>query len=153
MNTLPRAVTAQFFPSIDSYNALRQHWSSLMNSERRRDLTAAHHLLYLALIGRDWRKAFTCPTNPRKLANGAFTGWTFFRAMEQLSSPWGQPDLLEPFDGLVTPKMLQALGRLLPPRNAYPQAPGFAPGAYTFDAYSYPQELSPRPNPTGDTHA
>jgi hypothetical protein len=72
MNTLSRAITARFFPQPDSYNALRKKWSDLINSERRHELTSAHHLLYLALIGKDWRKAFTTISNQRKLDNGAF---------------------------------------------------------------------------------
>jgi len=81
MNTLSRAITARFFPNPDSYNALRKHWSSLINSERKHELTAAHHLLYIAMIGKDWRKAFTPPTNQRKLDNGAFLGWGMLRAL------------------------------------------------------------------------
>jgi hypothetical protein len=136
MNTLPRAVTAQFFPNINSYNALRQHWSVLMNSERRHSLSPAHHLLYLALRGKDWRKAFTCVTNQRKLENGAFAGWAFFRALEKLRGRWAEEDLLAPFDGLVTPEMLQALRGLLPSLNAYAMRPEeFARRNFPFDAY------------------
>jgi len=59
MNTLSWAITARFFPNPESYNALRKHWSDLINSERRYELTAAHYLLYISLMGKDWRKAFT----------------------------------------------------------------------------------------------
>ena len=47
-----------------------------MNSDRKRDLAAEHHLLYLALLGKDWRAGFTPITNQRKLDNGAFHGWS-----------------------------------------------------------------------------
>src|SRR5512138_2942362 len=35
MKTLSRAITARFFPNLDSYNALRRHWSGLINSEHK----------------------------------------------------------------------------------------------------------------------
>jgi hypothetical protein len=137
MNTLPRAITAQFFPTIESYNALRHHWSDLMNSDRRHTLTAAHHLLYLALLGKDWRRAFTCPTNRRKLANGAFAGWQLFRALDVVRSKFVGADLLTPFDGLVTPEMLQALRGRLASLNAYTLHPDdFAQDSFPFEAYT-----------------
>ena len=146
MNTLPRAVTAQFFPTIESYNALRRHWSDLMKSDRRHTLTAAHHLLYLALLGKDWRRAFTCPTNRRKLENGAFLGWTMFRAVDRVRSAGqdrragteqARAGLLAPFDGLVTPKMLQALCGRLPWINFYAfHQTDFARGSFPFEAYT-----------------
>ena len=114
MNTLSRAITARFFPNPDSYNALRKHWSDLINSEHKHELTAAHHLLYLALIGKDWRKAFTPITNRRKLDSGAFWGWGMFHALFILHSKFSEQDLLAPFDDLVTPQMLQDLRSFLP---------------------------------------
>jgi len=152
MNTLSRAVTAQIFPTPDSYNALRRHWSSLINSERKHTLSAAHHLLYLALLGRDWRKAYTCASNPRKLANGAFAGWALFRALATLHSNLCQAELLAPFDGLVTPAMLQMLRGLLPsPRIAYTlRLEQFAGGAFPFDAYVAPETINAQ---KGNLHA
>jgi hypothetical protein len=140
MNTLPRAITARFFPNPDSYNALRVQWSSLMNSEHKHRLTAAHHLFYLALLGRDWRKAFTPPTNPRKLANGALSGWAMFRSLQSLHSRFCEEELLAPFDRIITPAMLNELRSLLAPA-VYPF--GFRPGQFSgtlfpFDAYQEP---------------
>jgi len=153
MNTLPRAITAQFFPTVDSYNALRLHWSDLMKSDRRYTLTAAQHLLYLALLGRDWRKAFTCPTNQRKLENGAFTGWVLFRALDKLRSRRAEPELLAPFNGLVTPEMLQALRGRLPVLNASTlRAEDFVPGSFPFEAYTSPAATS-MPSIPGASHA
>lgn len=150
MNTLSRAVTAQFFSSPDSYNALRQHWSSLINSERKHTLSTAHHLLYQALRGKDWRKGFTCATNQRKLDNGAFTGWVLFRALSILHQPSAEADLLAPFDGLVTPEMLRVLRTLVPRGvwgyNLRPEQ--FADGAFPFDAY-LSTETAPQRNPNG----
>lgn len=137
MNTLSRAITAHFFPNSDSYNALRKHWSDLINSQRKHELTAAHHLLYLSVTGKDWRKAFTFLTNKRKLENGAFWGWKMFRALEIIQSKSKEQELLTPFDGLITPQMLLALRSPLPAGNPYTYKPAdFAHGAFPFDAYS-----------------
>lgn len=137
MNTLSRAITARFFPNSESYNVLRKKWSDLINSERRHELSAAHHVLYLALTGKDWRKAFTPLTNQRKLDNGAFWGWGMFRALQTLQLKLKEEELLTPFDGLITPQMLSELRDLLPSANAYMYKPSdFANRAFPFDAYS-----------------
>ena len=144
MNTLPRAITARFFPGSDSYNALRKHWSDLMNSERKHELSAEHHLLYLALIGKDWRKAFTALTNKRKLDNGAFWGWGMFRALQRVQFRLQEQDLLAPFDGLITSQTLNELRDLLPKANAYGFTPSdFERGAFPFDAYSVNDNVNP----------
>ena len=137
MNTLSRAITARFFPNPDSYNALRKRWSDLINSERRHELTTAYHLLYLALIGKDWRKAFTPPTNQRKLANGAFLGWRMLRALATIQLKFQEQELLTLFEGLITPQMLEEMRNLLPTSNPYKyKVSDFANGAFPFDAYS-----------------
>lgn len=71
MNTLSKARTGSL-PGVASSTDLRAHWRALLQSPRRHTLTATHHLIYQALLGRDWRRGFTPPTNTRKLANGAF---------------------------------------------------------------------------------
>lgn len=143
MNTLPRAVIARFFPDSNSYNALHKHWSDLIRSERRYELKAAHHLLYLALTGRDWRRGFTPPTNQRKLDNGAFLGWVLFRALEAVHLKFKQDELLKPFDGLITAAMLGELRMCLPAVNAYSfKSTDFTNAAFPFDAYLENQENS-----------
>jgi hypothetical protein len=137
MNTLSRALTARFFPSPDLYNALRKKWSDLINSEHRHELSAAHHLLYLALMGKDWRKAFTPLTNQRKLDNGAFWSWQMFGALHAIHSKYKEDDLVLQFDGLITPQMLEELRILLPVTSAYAHKPSdFANRTFPFDAYS-----------------
>jgi hypothetical protein len=74
MNTLSRTITSRFFIDPQNCTALRQQWSALINSDRKHELTTAHHLLYLAACGKDWRKAFTLASNRRKLENGAYVG-------------------------------------------------------------------------------
>jgi hypothetical protein len=145
MNTLSRAVTARFFPNSAEYYALRQHWSSLMNSARRHELTAAHHILYLALLGKDWRKAFTPVTNPRKLANGAFAGWSLFSSFRRLHSELCNEQMIAPFEGLVTVEMLNAVRRYLPAPNPYHYKPeAFSGGSFPLAAYLEPVESARR---------
>src|SRR5258708_6292245 len=139
MNTLPRAITAQWFDNAEAYWALRRHWRGLLCSERKHTLNATHHLLYQALLGRDWRRGFTPPHNPRKLANGAFTSWALFHALARLHFSFTMAEVLAPFDGLVTPAMLAALRPLLPllKTDEY-QVAQFAPGAWPFESYKLP---------------
>ena len=138
MNTLSRAITARFFPNTNSYNVFRNKWSDLINSERRHELSAAHHILYLSLIGKDWRKAFTPPTNQRKLENGAFWGWKMFRALQTIHLKSKEEELIAPFDGLVAPQMLKELRDLMPiASNSYAYKPSdFTNGNFPFDAFS-----------------
>jgi hypothetical protein len=143
MNTLSRAITAQFFPDSNSYNALRKHWSDLISSKHGHELKAMHHLLYLAFIGRDWRKGFTPPTNQRKLENGAFEGWIMFRALQAIHLKFKQDELLLPFGGLITPAMLETLRKHLPTANTYSFKPiDFTNTTFPFDAYLENQENS-----------
>ena len=154
MNTLPRAVTAQIFTGTESYAALRRHWSALMRCDRRHELSAAHHLLYLALIGKDWRKSFTPVSNRRKLDNGAFAGWQLFRVLMALHSPSHEPWLLAPFAGLVTPAMLQAVRSLVARQSSYIYQPeDFVAGSFPFDAYNVPEAWRSSAMAEGRRHA
>ena len=136
MNTLSRAATARFFPHYSDYSTLQRHWGVLMNSPRKHCLTAAHHALYLALCGKDWRKGFTALSNTRKLENGAFHDWELFRALRVLHLDWFEAEALAPFDGLVTPDMLRAVRAYLPAVNSYSFKPDdFSAGQFPFQAY------------------
>src|SRR5438093_7035790 len=119
MNTLPRAITARLFNSTNEYTVLQRHWSALVNSERKHELTAAHHVLYLTLLGRDWRRGFTPITNQRKLANGAFYGCVLFRALKMLHAKGSEQALLAPFDGLINQQMLEQARSLVPAQTPY----------------------------------
>jgi hypothetical protein len=147
MNTLPRAVTAQFFPDPESYTALRRQWRLLLTADRRHELTAAHHLLYLALLGKDRRRGFTPITNARKLENGAFTGWALFRAFGSIAWVGDEPALLAPFAGTVTPGMLLSLRALLPPASPYACRPEDFAAGFPWDAYTVPEALAAAPQP------
>lgn len=146
MNTLPKMITTQVLGEPDAYQALRSHWSQLMNSDRRHQLTAAHHLLYAALLGKDWRRNFTFLSNENKLANGAYVNWGLFRAQRLFHSPYHDDWLLAPFDGLVTIAMLRKLRQLVPKVNPYRYEPAdFAAGAFPFRAYQVPEAILPLP--------
>jgi len=139
MNTLPRAITAKVLADPLIFHTLRRHWSELIRSSRKRELSAAHHLIYLSLIGKDWRRGFTCITNRRKLDNGAFYGWALFRALAALHTPAHESELLAPFDGLVTPPMLQQIRQLVPVQYASSYRPDqFTPISFPFEAYQAP---------------
>ena len=143
MNTLSRAITSRFFTTPQDYAAFRRHWSTLLNSDRRHELTAAHHLLYLALCGKDWRKAFTLASNRRKLENGAYSGWALWRALDRIHWTRDEAALLALFDGLITPEMLQQVRALLPKPNIYAYRPEqFADRQWPFEAYLAP-EIAP----------
>jgi len=142
MNTLSRARTVQILLEPEAYQNLRRHWSELVRSPRKHELTAAHHLLYLALLGKDWRKAFTFITNQRKLENGAFYGWGLFQAMAVLHTASCEGAVLAPFGGLVTPAMLAEIRRLVPYRNKYSYRPEqFGAATFPFEAYSVPASV------------
>ncbi len=135
-------MTAQILIDVETYHKLRQHWSALMRSPRKHELTAAHHLLYLALLVKDWRKGFTCVTNQRKLANGAFYAWGLFRALSVLHLSSSEAALLAPFDGLVTPAMLEQIRRLIPFQNKYNYRPEqFSTASFPFEAYRLPASV------------
>lgn len=142
MNTLSRNTTTRFFADVAHYDAMRRRWSILLQSNDRFHLDSAHHLLYLALRGRDWRRGWTPIRNQRKLTNGAFLGWQLFNALWRLHNPGYEDWLLAPFDGLVTPAMLATLRPFLPHPNPYQlDAQLVARSGLPFDAYEKPEEL------------
>lgn len=143
MNTLSRTITSRFFSDSQNYIALRRQWSTLINSERKHELTAAHHLLYLAACGKDWRKAFTLASNRRKLENGAYAGWALWRALGQIHWSRDASELLAPFAGTITLEMFQQIRALLPNPNAYAyRAEQFADRQWPFEAYQAPEPIA-----------
>jgi hypothetical protein len=116
MNTLSKTITARFFATEQDYAALEAHWSSMVNSPRKKELRPEHHLLYQALRGKDWRKGFTPVTNRVKLANGMLSDMAQSKALDNIGWNYARnvERLLEPFDGLVTSEMLHTLRPMLP---------------------------------------
>src|SRR5262249_44091407 len=82
--------------------------------EARKGLTAAHHLLYAALRGKDWRRGFCPVTNPKKLANGARFDRSVREAIFDLHSEWVEDRLLAPFGGWATAAMLRRVREWIP---------------------------------------
>ena len=110
-NTLSITYTSNFFESEEDYRQFCQKWSEMMNSDKKNDLKAVHHLLCLALRGKDWRKAFTLPTNRNKLENGYQPA--VLKAFQTLNSSYREDVVLDRFDGLVTKPMLAAVRRVI----------------------------------------
>ncbi len=60
--------SSKYFKTKEDYLAFRQHWKGVLKVGARPE--ACHFLVYSILIGHDWRKAFSLPTNFNKLNNG-----------------------------------------------------------------------------------
>ena len=143
MNTLNRAITARFFKIPHGYSLLQRLWSYMVNSAYKHELTAAHHVLYLTLMGKDWRKAFTPITNKRKLANGAFYNWGLFHALRSLHAQGQEQFLLAPFADFVSDDALHLVRSLVTLPNPYRLGVELSSGqAFSFDAYDVPDTLS-----------
>jgi hypothetical protein len=141
MNTLSRQDVLHLCGDLGRYRALRAHWSALMASPRRRTLNAAHHLLYCALIGHDWRRGFALTTSAVRIANGAFDGWTLFSSLNLIHGaaryPWLAERLLAPFDGLIDEAALARLSARLPSPTAWKlSASEFENRAFPFGAFT-----------------
>lgn len=107
MNTLSKEFTlGKFFgEDPENYTKLRKQWSKMVNSEKKNELTMAHHILYLILIGKNWKKAVNLPTNKNKLANGykphivsVKEGWSYWFRINKI---------LADFEGTVTKDMYE----------------------------------------------
>jgi len=97
MKTLNRTITSSFFNSPDGFTQLKERWSELVNSEAKHDLTAAHHLAYAVLRGKDWTKGFTFPKDSE-------TPMVYI-AIQQLNS-YRAPRILSVFDGILSPDVV-----------------------------------------------
>lgn len=117
MNTLNKTITTRFFRNAEDYNRLIALWSCWMrDAEMRSRLTAAHHLLYLILRGRNWHQAFAPVTNARKLENGGVYNWGARKAVHALH--YADADaLLAPFRDVLHPDALVMIRELVPADN------------------------------------
>ena len=107
MNTLSKEFTLGMFFEEDpeNYAKLRKQWSELVNSDAKNSLTMAHHILYLILIGRNWKKAVTLPTNKNKIDN-------HYKPHIEMVREWGlgtyqMNRILSAFEGTVTKEMYE----------------------------------------------
>lgn len=106
MNTLSKEITlGRFFgEDAENYVKLRTQWSKMVNDPNtKKQLTMAHHILYLILIGKNWQKAVTLPTNKNKLENH------YKPHIEDVKDYWGsnfrKTNVLQSFEGIVTEEM------------------------------------------------
>jgi len=105
MNTLSKEITlGRFFQEDpENYTKLRAQWSKMVNSDFNVTLTMSHHILYLILIGKNWQKAVTLPTNKNKLANH------YKPQIEDVAEYWDRTfrkaNVLQSFGGIVTEEM------------------------------------------------
>jgi len=103
MNTLSKEITlGRFFQEDpENYTKLREQWRKMVKGGV--ELTLAHHILYLILIGKNWQKAVTLPTNKNKLENH------YKPKIEDVRERWGstfrKQNVLESFGGTVTEEM------------------------------------------------
>jgi hypothetical protein len=115
MKTLSKEITATFFSSTEGYAQLMTRWSRTMQDRAaRKRLTAAHHLLYLILRGKNWQKAFAPVTNPTKLEHGGFYNWKARSAVMALHCDGNRKELLAPFADLIRAEALCAIRQRVP---------------------------------------
>jgi len=105
MNTLSKTMTlGRFFQEDpENYTKLRAQWSKMVNSDLNVTLTMSHHILYLILIGKNWQKAVTLPTNKNKLEN------YYKPQIQDVAEYWDRTfrkaNVLQSFGGIVTEEM------------------------------------------------
>jgi hypothetical protein len=111
MNTLSKEFTLGMFFEEDpeGYAKLRKQWSKMVNSDYNVTLTMAHHILYLILIGKNWKKAVTLPTNKNKVANHYKPH--IVEVKERWNGTFTKQRIISSFEGVVTEKMYDAAGK------------------------------------------
>lgn len=125
MKTLGKSITSQFFNDPETgFHQAKALWKSALDSKT--DLTAADHLAYAILRGKDYRKGFGPITNKNKLANGAT--WAFRAALIRV----GRPLKSGVFKDIVTPDAYEIIKGLM----------GKMPGAYSDNPFDLPEYVS-----------
>ena len=112
MKTLSRNYTKNIFTDKEAFAALESHWSVLMNDkEQRKQLNAAHHMIYNAIRGKNWQKGFVKAKNPDKVTRFADLLCSFLWYIHHdKHTDW----LLKPFNNLLTASDLKVLAKHLP---------------------------------------
>ena len=111
MNTLSKEFTLGTFFQEDpeNYKKLRAQWSKMVNSDYNVTLTMAHHILYLILIGKNWKKAVTLPTNKNKVANHYKPH--IENVIERWNGTFTKQAIISSFEGTVTSEMYDNAGK------------------------------------------
>jgi len=104
MNTLSKEMTLGMFfeEDAENYAKLRTQWSKMVNGKKC-ELTLAHHVLYLILIGKNWKKAVTLPTNKNKLENHYKP--RIIEVEESWNGKFTKSSIISSFEGVITEKM------------------------------------------------
>jgi hypothetical protein len=112
MNTLSKTFTLGTFFNEDpeNYVKLRKQWSKMVNSNTKDQLTMAHHIIYLILIGKNWKKAVTLPTNKNKVENHYKPHIDDVR--ERWNGTFTKQRIISAFEGTVTSEMYDATGKV-----------------------------------------
>ena len=71
-----------YFQTKEQYLTFRNNWANAVNSKK--ELTAAHHILYNILRGRSHDMGFTPITNGNKLRNGMLFNFGLYHGMVEL---------------------------------------------------------------------
>ena len=106
MNTLSKEFTLGKFYGEDpeNYKKLRAQWSKMVNDKTtKHQLTMAHHILYLILIGKNWKKAVTFPTNKNKVENHYKPH--IYDVIERWNGTFTKQGIIFSFEGTVTSEM------------------------------------------------
>ena len=111
MNTLSKEFTlgAFFGEDPENYKKLRAQWSKMVNSDYDVTLTMAHHILYLILRGKNWKKAVTLPTNKNKVANHYRPH--IVDVKDRWNGTFTKKNILSAFEGVVTEDMYDKAGK------------------------------------------
>jgi hypothetical protein len=151
MNTLPKAVTTLFFNTSEDYQNVRAAYRA-HTAKRRAQKTLDRHeeyyndfndkvaagqnLLYLILMGKDWRKAYTAPTNANKVANHAKSNWGFHQAYRALTNSHYQAAILEPFKDFVKPGTIGIVEKIIGCQMKWYDLPAITDLASQYEAYN-----------------
>lgn len=121
MKTLGKNTTRNFYINEDGYDRIRAIWSGI--KDKGHHPTAAEHLLYMAVIGRDFRKAFTPITNFVKITNGLAPLFGAKKALETVQhwlqciakdGAWWNTPFLQAIRDELRPEFAEHLLGLLP---------------------------------------
>jgi|GEM_PF-6190377 len=112
MNDAKLSVLPQRYSALQGN--IRKRWSDILQSDLRSDLDASDHLLYLALMGLDWRQAFSPIRRPNKLRNGRRPYDSAVRALAIVRASFRDQEWIALFNDLVTSEMLDTLRERLP---------------------------------------
>lgn len=140
MKTLSKKITNKFFKHETGFYCLEKIWSEIINSDKKKELTAIHYFLYLALRGKNWRRGFILPGREKDIINGRLWNSGAYRCIKSichlkkcLKTPnykWNSKyidNVLWPFKELITDNAIEELEKLLPKASVVTTSIEFEP--------------------------